>query len=156
MNIDQQLQVLIHDAPKYGVTSAEVQAIAPALKGIAEQLKHPQYYVLQTDEQGWLMTTLAQSTQSNVTKNVVYVFPTLKDVMTSSYAQLDPQVAALPIPVTHILFQMLAMKPIDSIVFFETPGDLRFGTEIGREALMQLIQLHLQQFRSQPLPPDIA
>lgn len=157
MDLNQQIQVLIDEAPHYGVASTEVEAIAPALKAIAAQLKHPQYYVLQTPDQGWLMTTIANNTEPELTKNVIYGFPTLKDVTASTHAQEDPRVIALPIPIAHILFQMLAMKPVDSIVFFETPGNLQVGTEITRENLMALIQIHLQKFQSESrLPPDIA
>lgn len=157
MNVDQQIQVLIDQAPHYGVTSAEVQIIAPALKAIAEQLKHPAYYILQTPEQGWIMTTLTHSTQKDKTRNVVYAFPTLRDVQAASRAQDAPNVVALPIPAAHILFQMLAMKPVDSIVFFETPGDLRVGTEINRDIFMQLMHVHLQKSQSKSsIPPDIA
>ncbi|GAB4383122.1 MAG: hypothetical protein Kow00121_44490 [Elainellaceae cyanobacterium] len=157
MNAEQQIQVLIEQAPQYGANPADVMAIAPALKAIAERLKHPQYFVLQTLEQNWLMTTLTHRTQSNRTKNVVYAFPTLKDAAASPHAPRDPQIIALPISAVHILFQMLAMKPVDSIVFFETPGDLQSGTEITRQSFLDTIRSVVQkQKRQSNLPPDIA
>lgn len=157
MTPDQQIQMLIEQAPQYGANPSDIQAIAPALVAIANRLKHPQYFILQTLEQNWLMTTLSHRTQSSLTKNVVYAFPTLKDAAASPHAPTDPQIVALPLPVIHILFQMLAMKPVDSIVFFETPGNLQAGTEITRQNLHDLIRAHLQQKRKKPnLPPDIA
>jgi hypothetical protein len=65
---------------------------------------------------------------------------------------------ALPVPVTHILFQLVAVDAIDSVIFFETPGNTTIGTEIQREEAQALIQAYLQQLQSAPthLPPDIA
>jgi hypothetical protein len=157
MNIDQQIQVLVDQAPQYGATSEEVRAIAPALQAIASQLKHLEYYVLQTLEGNWVMTVLESRTQPNVSKNLIYVFPTLKDASSSMTNLNDPQIVALPIPIVHILFQMLAMKPLDSIIFFEASGNLRDGAEVSRTELMAVIQLLLQQSSpNPPIPPDIA
>lgn len=157
MNVDQQIQALIDQAPQYGVSPAEVKTIAPALKALAQQLQHPQYYIPQTSEQGWLMTTLSHRTQPQLTKNVVYAFPNLKAVSASAHVPKDPMLIALPIPTTHILFQMLAMKPLDSIVFFETSDNLQSGTEISRTNLQDLIQEIVQLQRSSSrLPKDIA
>jgi hypothetical protein len=157
MNPEQQIRMLIEQAPQYGANPTDVQTIAPALLAIVGRLKHPQYFILQTLEQNWLMTTLTHRTQPNLTKNVVYAFPTLKDAAGSPQAPNDPQVTALPVPVTQILFQMLAMKPVDSIVFFDTPGNSQSGTEISRQNLQDAIRLYVQQqTQSSKLPPDIA
>lgn len=156
MKPDQQIQKLIEQSSQYGANPADVETIAPALLAITSRLKHPQYFVLQTLEQNWLMTTLTHRTQSDLTKNVVYAFPTLKDAAASPQAPNDPQVVALPIPVTFILFQMLAMKPVDSLVFFETPGDQLSGIEISRQNLQDTIRLYVQQQQKSKLPPDIA
>lgn len=156
MKPDQQIQKLVEQASQYGANPADIETIAPALLAITSRLKHPQYFVLQTLEQNWLMTTLTHRTQSDLTKNVVYAFPTLKDAAASPQAPNDPQVVALPIPVTFILFQMLAMKPVDSIVFFETPGDRQSGVEISRQNLQDSIRLSVRQRQKSQLPPDIA
>jgi hypothetical protein len=157
MNADQQIQVLINQAPQYGVTSAEVEAIAPVLKALAQQLRHPQYYIPQTAEQGWLMTTLTHRTQPELSKNVVYAFSSLKSVSASSHVPKDPGIMALPLPTTHILFQMLAIKPLDSIVFFETSDNLQSGTEISRKNLQDSIHQLVEMRRSpSKYPSDIA
>ncbi|HEY9639339.1 MAG TPA: hypothetical protein V6C57_02585 [Coleofasciculaceae cyanobacterium] len=157
MNVDQQIQVLIDQAPQYGVTGGEVEAIAPVLKALAQQLRHPQYYIPQTAEQGWLMTTLTHRTQPELSKNVVYAFSDLKSVSTSSHVPQDPGIMALPLPTTHILFQMLAIKPLDSIVFFETSSNLQSGTEISRKNLQDSIQQLVEMQRSAAkFPSDIA
>lgn len=161
MDLDTQIQTLINEAPQDGVTSDAVVRIAPTLKAIAAQLKHEQYYILQTLEQSWVMTTLSNRNQPESRKNIVYAFPTLKDVAAGPHSIRDPQVMALPVPVTHIIFQMLAMKPIDSIIFFETPGNVLQGVEVRRQDVQNLIQQQLRQSQetippSPPGSPDIA
>jgi hypothetical protein len=161
MDLEHQIQVLIENAPQDGVTPQVVEAIAPVLTLLARQLRHLDYHILQTLDQSWVVTTLSNRAQPDVEKNVIYAFPTLKDA-TDFQSVWDPQIMAVTIPVTHILFQMLAIDTITSIVFFDTPGNLADGKEVRRDELQQLIQTQLQQIqvfpRSYPsnLPPDIA
>ncbi|PSN18025.1 hypothetical protein C7271_14695 [filamentous cyanobacterium CCP5] len=156
MDLDSQIESLITDAPNDGLTADAVQAIAPALKALAGQLKHAQYYVLQTIDQNWVMTSLGNRTQPETRKNIIYAYPTLKDVEKGPHPVKDPQVMALPVPVTHILFQMLAMKPVESIIFFDTPGRLSRGIEVRRQDVQALIQAQLQQAQGNQIPPDMA
>ncbi|MBW4695471.1 MAG: hypothetical protein KME27_27295 [Lyngbya sp. HA4199-MV5] len=159
MNIDQQIQQLIDDAPQEGNTPTLVATIAPVLKFLASQLRHAQYYIVQTLDQSWAITTLENQAQPGLEKNVIYAFSSLKDVSTGPYPMHDPQMIALPLPVTHILFQMLATDMIHSIIFFDTSGNTAAGTEIQREQLTGLIESHLQQSQVPPgagLPPNIA
>lgn len=159
MNIDQQIQQLIDDAPQDGNTPTLVATIAPVLKFLASQLRHTQYYIVQTLDQSWAITTLENQTQPGLEKNVIYAFSSLKDVSTGPYPMHDPQMIALPLPVTHILFQMLATDMIHSIIFFDAPGNTGAGTEIQREQLTSLIESHLQQSQmplGAELPPNIA
>jgi len=157
MDLDKQIQVLIKNAPQDGVTPRVVAAIAPTLKLLAQKFRHSQYYILQNLDQDWVLTTLSNRANPDVEKRVIYAFPTLKDVSAVSAAELDPQVIAVPIPITHVLFQLIALETVDSIVFFETPGDLNTGVEVRREDLQHLIQAQLKQnpFPNQ-IPHDIA
>lgn len=158
MELEQQIALLIENAPADGVTSKVMEvAIAPILKAFASQLKHLEYYVLQTIDGGWVLTTLSNRTQQLLEKNVIYAFPTLKDAA-NFQGTSDPKVIASPVPVTHILFQMFALEKVDSTVFVETPNNLSAGTEVRRVDLQTLIQAQLEQFRAKPdnLPPDIA
>lgn len=155
MDINQQIQMLVQQAPQYGASSREVEAIAPALITVADRLKHPEYYVLQTLEQNWVMTVLNHPTESEVTKNVLSVFPTLEDAKTNASGFENARLIAVPIPVIHILFQMLAMEPLDSIIFFEQPRDFNTGTEVTRASLLELVQLSLQTVQART-PTDIA
>ncbi len=161
MNLDQQIQVLIDNAPPDGATPKIMEAIAPVLQLVASQLKHLEYYILQTLDEDWVLTTLSNRAQPEIQKNVIYVFPTLKDAADFQPVS-DPHIIATPVPVTHILFQMLALDAVTSIVFFDTPGNLAAGTEVRRDELQRLIQTQLRHSQSVPrsypsnLPPDIA
>lgn len=161
MDLEQQIQVLIDSAPQDGTTPNLVEAIAPVLKLLASQLRHLEYYILQTLDEGWVVTTLSNRTQPEVEKNVIYAFSTLKDAADFQSVS-DPQILAVPIPVTHILFQMLALETVTSTVFFDTPGNLTTGTEVRRDDLQNLISTQLQNSKFAPrsypsnLPPDIA
>lgn len=162
MNLDEQIQSLIDDAPQDGVTPRLVAAIAPGLKLLAVKLRHSQYYILQNLDHDWVLTTLSNRANPDVEKRVIYAFPTLQDVTAASVTGIDPQMIAVPIPVIHILFELVALETVDSTVFFETPGDLTTGIEIRREDIQNLIQVQLQQNLSggsaspSQLPPDIA
>lgn len=162
MKLDRQIQLLIDNAPQDGHTPQAIKAIAPVLKLLAEQLQHSQYYIVQTLDQEWVLTTLSNRANPKQEKRVIYAFSTLEDVTADPNSLKDPQVIAIPVPVTHILFQMLAMNTVDSTVFFDTPGNLSSGTELLREYLQNLIQSQLQQNfsarvnQTSSLPPDIA
>lgn len=158
MELEQQIQELVNGAPQDGKTPKAVRAIAPALRQIAEQLKQTQYYILQTLDQQWVITTLSSQAESEV-KNVVYAFASRQDVALGSQARQNSQMIALPIPVIHLLFQILALNTVDSIIFFDTPGDTEMGTEIRCQEVQELIQVQLKQTRwnqDSNLPPDIA
>lgn len=157
MELDAQVDLLVRNAQDNGLSPVAITTIAPVLLAVAGQLRHGQYYVLQTLEQGWVMTTLTHRNQPDSQKNVVYAYPSLKDATESQANNLDPQVMALPVPVVHILFQLLAMKPVDSLIFCETPGQNGQRLEVRRQDLEFLVQSRLQE----PSPgavirPDLA
>lgn len=159
MDLQAQIQSLIDNAPQDGVTPQLMIAIAPVLQAIAQPLRHLQYYILQDMDHHWIVTTLSNRTNSNLEKRVIYAFPTLQDASTNTDAGLDPQVIAAPIPVIHLLFQLMALEPVDNIVFFETPGTMSNAVEIQRHQLQSQIQGFLQTQQKpnlSPIPPDIA
>lgn len=153
MDLDRQIQALIENAPEDGKTPKIVEAIAPALKLLAEQLQHPQYFILQTLDENWVITTLSNRTQPNLEKRVIYAFPTLKDATSSSN---EANVVAVAVPVIHILFQMVAIAPLDSLIFFEIPSNLATATEVKREDVQKLIGAYLQQYKYSKIPPNLA
>ncbi|PMB24033.1 hypothetical protein CEN40_08175 [Fischerella thermalis CCMEE 5205] len=157
MDLKAQIQSLIDNAPQDGITPTLVAAIAPALSAIAHKLSHSQYYILQNLDEEWVLTTLSNRGNPQEEKQVIYAFPTLQDIPRSYSAGLDPQVIAAPIPVTHILFQLLALEPVDSIVFFDTTSTNTNGIEVKRTDLQHLVQQQLQQNQTKnQVPPDIA
>ena len=161
MDIDRQLQQLIDNAPPDGQTPGVMAALAPVLKLLASRLQRKDYYIWQSLEQEWVLTTLSNRARPEIEKNVVYAFATLKDAA-DFQSMPDPQLIALQVPVTHIFFQLFGMDGVDSIIFFDTPGNLLSGTEVSRQEVQNLIHTQLQRYRSTPranpsnLPPDIA
>lgn len=160
MDLDQQIQALIKGAPQDGDTPQLIESIAPVLKLLAQRLRHLQYYVMQTLDNDWVMFTLGHRTQSEIEKNVIYAFPTLKDVSAGPFSRSDANLIALPVPVVDILFQMLAMSNIYSTIFFETPGNVTVGTEVQRAELEQSIhqfwQSSVDAATQSNIPSDIA
>lgn len=159
MDIDQQLQVLIDNCPPDGNLPQMVASVTPALKLMARRLRHLQYYIVQTLDSSWVMLTISHREQPETVKTVIYAFPTLKDVNSGPYALEDPGLLAVPVPVTHILFQLIATPNTDSVVFFETPGNTMAGTEIQRAELESLVHEVFQQATpagNQGIPSDIA
>lgn len=154
MDLDQQIQALIEKAPRDGSTPQILQAIAPALVLIAQQLQHLEYSILQAVDQSWAIVVLSNLKQPGREKRVIYAWSSLKDASQAATAGGD-RLRPVTLPVTHILFQMIALEGLDSIVFFESPGNQEVGTEIPREQVQNLISVYLQQYRSAP-PPDIA
>ena len=163
MDLDKQIQLLIDDAPQDGVTPRVVAAIAPVLKQIAGKLRYHSYYILQNLDQEWILTTLSNRANNDVEKSVIYAFPTRQDISSvSALAWLDPQIIAVPVLVTNILFQLITLEMVDSIIFCEKPGTLDAGIEVRREDIQNLIQVQLKQTETAPttwvsqLPSDIA
>ena len=153
MDIEKQIQILIDDAPDQ-TTSQAILLVAPLLKEIAEQLPQQLYYVVQSLGQGWVMTTLRGRQDPKATKTVVYAYPSLE---TAAVGQADnPQMMALPHPSTHLLFQLLSLKQVDSIIFMQKKGKGQ-GVEVPRTMLEQVMRAPLKQLaENQDSPTDIA
>ena len=153
MDIEKQIQILIDDAPDQ-TTSQAILLVAPLLKEIAEQLPQQLYYVVQSLGQGWVMTTLRGRQDPKATKTVVYAYPSLE---TAAVGQADnPQMLALPHPSTHLLFQLLSLKQVDSIIFMQKKGKGQ-GVEVPRTLLEQVMRAQLKQLaENQDSPTDIA
>ncbi|MDY7020918.1 MAG: hypothetical protein SWJ54_06070 [Cyanobacteriota bacterium] len=160
MDLDQQIQVLIDNAPQDGTTPGVIAAIAPALKALAKQLPSTHYYILQSSDRSWVITTLSHLDQLDLQKQVIYAYPSLEDATKHSNVSFDSNVEATPIAVTHILFQMVAIQPLDSIIFLETPGNSEQGIEVKRSEVQDLIRVYLERYRatvqSRNVPPNLA
>ncbi len=154
--IDQQIQQLIDDSPEdRGMPLVMEYAIAPILKALAQELQHQDYYILQSTDEKWQVTTLRHRQDDNLTKRVVYGFPTFEDA--STFAQYsDPDLMALPVPVTHALFELLAFEQVDSIILFDESGNYENGTEITREGLQKLIREQLKKVKEKAQQHNFA
>ena len=156
--LDRQIQALADDAAP-NLAPETIHAIAPVLKAFAQQLKHSEYFVVQTLEQQMVMTHLFNRQQPDQKKTVIYAHSSLNDVKNGPVPlNNSPNLLAMPMPVTHILFQLMAMKRVESVIFLETPGNVAVGTEVRRRDLEASIQLQLQKSKqnSAQVPPDMA
>jgi len=153
MNIDDQLQELIAEAPDdRGMPKVMEYAIAPIIKVIAQQLQHQEYYILQNGDQNWQVTTLRHREDENLTKRVIYAFPTFEDA--GSFAQhSEPELMALPVGVVQILFELLAFEQVDSVIFFDESGNYDNGTEIPRDKLQELMREQLKKLKEEVEQP---
>ncbi|WP_071517721.1 hypothetical protein [Geitlerinema sp. PCC 9228] len=156
MSLDQQIEQLVAEAPPDGQTPQIVKAIAPALKYFAGKLQHQHYYILQNLDERWVVHTLSNRAQPEKQKRVIYAFPSVKDATQNLTTSPTSQAVAISMPVTHILFQLLALKTIDSLIFFETPGNLSSGVEVGQEDFQNLIQVQLKHAFGQQPPRNMA
>ena len=157
MDLEAQIQLLIDNAPQDGVTPQIMVSIAPVLIAIAQKLNHYQYFILQNSEQDLVLTTLSNRANPGIEKQVIYAFPTIQDVSLISDDGRDPHLLPTLMDVTQILFQLVALKPVHSIVFIETPGNITNTVEVRRSQLERLIQQRLQEFKGKKIiPPNIA
>jgi hypothetical protein len=162
MNLEEQLKKLMEEAPKYGVSSKVMEeAVIPVLKMFAEPLKHQEYYVLQSLEADWVLTTIQNRRQPKIQKKVIYAFPTLKDAETFQGSK-DGKMPAKSMSPIDILFQIFAIHQVDSIIFLETPDNFNTSTEIERTKLQNVIHRQIQQLNrltdsfGSRVPPNFA
>jgi hypothetical protein len=100
---------------------------------------------------------LSNRANPGIEKQVIYAFPTIQDVSLISDDGRDPHLLPTLMDVTQILFQLVALKPVHSIVFIETPGNITNTVEVRRSQLERLIQQRLQEFKGKKIiPPNIA
>ncbi|ACK70769.1 conserved hypothetical protein [Gloeothece citriformis PCC 7424] len=147
MKLKKQLQSLIKEAPEHGVSSIVMEkAITPVLSAFAKQLTHPKYYLITNVDGNWLLTTLSHQERPEQEKTVIYAFATPEDARTFQKNTIS-KLKIIAIPVTHLLFQVFAIKKIDSIIFLPTPGNLEKGIEISGLELQNTIKKQLQEIR---------
>lgn len=152
MKLDRQLQILIEEAPQQGISTLVIEkAVAPVLRAFASQLQHLEYYVLQNREGDWIVSAIANIEKPQQQKQVIYSFPTPEDA-TRAQANSNLQLENVPVPVTHLMFQLFALEGVDSLIFIETPGNLEKGIEIPRTSLQKSLQQQLQQLKNTPIP----
>ena len=159
MDIDQQLQDLIDGAPPEADLKQAIQVVSPVIKGIAKQLKHPQYFILQSVSKQWLQATIAHKSNPTQPKKVVYAYPSLAAAAGDKLAKSNPGLMALPIAVAELLFRLPSIEPVDSLIFLETEARDQ-AIEVKRTEIKTLFQHQITQTMRSPksaqIPPDIA
>lgn len=132
MNLDQQVQALLQDAPDDPEMRQITRIFIPVLKSLAAKRRHLQYYVLQTESGEWVRLSLINRTQSNREKTVIYAFSTIEDAKMSIEPGQDIPCNPVPVAVIDLLFKFFAFNLGESLVFFEKPGDRLKGVEVPR------------------------
>lgn len=153
--IQAQVQALLANAPQDQQTLNGVQAIVPILKQMAQRLKYPTYFILQSLDQRWQITTLKHRQQPEWEKAVIYAYADRQAAIRAGQSQPDPQLLVVPQPLIQLLFQMLSLEGIDSLIFLEDSIHPNVGQEITRQEIQQAVQTQLQKL-VQPIPPDLA
>ncbi len=146
MNLDQQFQNLIDEAPNYGVPAPIMQhGVIPVLKVYAQQLAHKQYYLRETLENNLVLSILSNQAQPEIEKKVIYAFPSVADAIEFADSDIESlDIVAKEVNISQILFQMFTLKEVDSIIFLDTPQDYRQSKEIYCNKLQKAIQQNLK------------
>ncbi|MGA1624277.1 MAG: hypothetical protein ACO4AJ_01360 [Prochlorothrix sp.] len=164
MNLEAQLQALVDQAPQDGQTPDLIEAIGPGLLELAQQLRHPQYFVLQDRSEQWVTTILSNRNQPDQEKTVVYAYSTLEDAQRSIPESQRREMQGVGLPVLYLLFQLIALASVESLLIFEAAGDRSQALEITRAELQTLVKTHLQLYKyrksqapsAPPIPPNLA
>ncbi|AFY62749.1 hypothetical protein [Synechococcus sp. PCC 6312] len=145
MTLDQQLQTLIAQAPADGQTPQALQTIAPILRKIAESLPELNYYICQSPQGNWESVTLQHRHLPDLSRNVIYAYAT------SGQAERAAAAGRVvgEIPVIALLFQLIALEPVDSIIFVPRTPQAP-SQELQRQDLQQQI------YQALSLPADLA
>lgn len=155
MDIEQQLNALIDGAPSEANLKAAIKTVSPVIRTVAKQLKHSEYYILQSVQRQWLQATIAHKNSPNQPKRVIYAYPSLAAAASDKLAKSNPGLMALPVPVAQLLFQLPSIDPVDSLIFLETDNRDQ-AIEVRRTDLKILFQSQLTQSAQPQVPPDIA
>lgn len=154
MNLQQQIEALIAASPQDGQTPAAVAAIAPVLQQFAQQLKQNQYYIVESADQQWQVTTLRHREKPELEKTVIYAYRDPAEAAASS----PPPLRVVSQGVIALLFQLIALEGVDSLIFMENSRQRSSGKEIRRQSLQEQVQRKLQECLPQllGLPADLA
>lgn len=158
MNLDEQLKILISEASQSGIPADVMkQAIVPVLKKLAGKLRFEQYYILQSPDGDWVITTLAHRQNPKLEKKAIYAFASDTDAVAFP-SVLESKARPRSIPTTHLLFQLFPMEGVNSIIFMEQPGNLEKGKEMWREEITEAIAQKIKKLRAKPkkIPPNFA
>ena len=109
-----------------------------------------------------MTTILSNRNQPDQEKTVVYAYATPEDAQRAIPGEQRLEVQVIGLPVIHLLFQLIALEPVDSLLVFEEAGDRSQALEITRSELQTLVKTHLQLYKRRlpkptpPYPPNLA
>jgi hypothetical protein len=154
MNLDEQVQKLIDGAPDLE-SRMSVMAIAPILQQVATTLPQTTYYICQSPQGEWVVTTLRNNRKLGLEIKVIYAFLKVEDVREFDNGSLANSLA-IAVPAIQLLFYLLAFPEIDRVVFLNDSQNLTIGQEISRHDLEDSIAKQLNQTLPSQLPPDVC
>jgi hypothetical protein len=141
--LDQQIQILLKDAPNDPEMRQITEIFIPVLRRLASKFRYTEYYVLQSSDQGWVSFDLSYRTQSHVEKTAIYAFSSADDVALSISTQDLQGLVVESIGIVDLLFQFFAFHLAQSLVVFEVPNDPKQAIELARRDIEHLVKLSL-------------
>jgi len=164
MTLDLQLKNLITEATNHQIAPIVIQqAIVPVFEPIAKQLKHLHFYLLQNNQDDWIISVISKNSDHDTinsdrlldksAKKVIYAFSSLQDAQNFPATKAQDLIA-VKLPIVQILFQFFIIQQLDSLIFFDQQGNLNQGMEVNQADLRNEIQTRILQLNS--LPPDLA
>lgn len=148
LTLNQQIDQLVQEGPQYGIPLTIMQqAVAPTLLDLAKDLNNLAYFICQNPQENWLITTIQHRSKPELEKKVIYAFAEEVDAIEMQKI-FEEKVSIISVPVAELIFQLFALKPVDSIIFMDAPGNLVQGKEIAKQKLFDLFQTKLQQFNN--------
>jgi hypothetical protein len=141
MDIQAQVQTLIDEAPSDAAAQEGIRIVAVILGEVAQTFKHPQYYVLQSFQQQWQVTTLQHHAQ-DVQKTVLYAYGHLADATRVGRSE---DLIAVPVPIVQLLFHFFSFNEVESLLVVDEANQLEQIQELKRQDLQTIVENALQQ-----------
>jgi hypothetical protein len=145
--LDHQVALLIQNAPKDGATPGAVNLVGSVLKAIAARLKHLNYFVIQDEYGGWLLTTLSHRESPDIEKTVVYAYSSRTVANLECLKLASPGIECEEYGIIDILFRLIGLKQIDSLIVFDHPTNAQQGTEIVRQDVEKLCEKQIKRVK---------
>ena len=142
--LDRQVALLVENTPDQETASA-VSLIASVLKAIAQNLRHPTYFVIQDIEGGWLLTPLNNHDNPEMEKTTIYAYCDRTPANIDRLKLNDENLECGEYNVIDMLFRLIGMKQVDRIVFFDRATDTQRGLEIGRTDIEELCEKQIKR-----------
>ncbi len=133
---DDQINHLIHNAPDLATAEA-IEVIAPILKQVAAMQTQSKYFLLLAPTGDLVVTTLGQIGHREITKTIVYAYPSREIAAQNSQDLTDSVIKEFEI--TSLLFWLLGAPTIESLILDDHPIQ-----EIIRQELYNLCQNQLK------------